>query len=153
MIFVKEQNKQINNNMQLTWTNSGQNPSAKPQTVNLKTTRGGVINPPTIQKQCCKPINKDIKIGSFSSVQINDDVVCFDFVSFIGLNGYCKSRNKKISNNSMKKVRFLLLLWNIDTYQNNIPIVYHRDDIEDDDEDYIEYDANTDTDTTYIPLE
>ena len=53
----------------------------------------------------------------------------------------------------MKKVRFLLLLWNIDTYQNNIPIVYHRDDIEDDDEDYIEYDANTDTDTTYIPLE
>ena len=80
-------------------------------------------------------------------------MLCVSILYYLPVfNGYCKNRNEKISNNSTKKVRYIFL-WNIDTYQNNIPIVYHRDDIEDDDEDYIEYDANTDTDTTYIPLE
>lgn len=40
-----------------------------PQTENRKTTRGGVIKPPTMAKQCCKPMSMARKIGIGSSVE------------------------------------------------------------------------------------
>lgn len=47
---------------------SGQN--GNPQTVKRNTTRGGVIKPPTMAKQCCNPISAARKIGIGSSETI-----------------------------------------------------------------------------------
>jgi hypothetical protein len=41
-----------------------------PHTVKRKTTKGGVIKPPTMAKQCCNPMTKAKKIG-ISSSRIN----------------------------------------------------------------------------------
>jgi hypothetical protein len=40
-----------------------------PQTANRKTTRGGVMRPPTIAKQCCNPMSAAKRMGRGSSIQ------------------------------------------------------------------------------------
>jgi hypothetical protein len=44
----------------------------KSHTVKRKMTSGGVINPPTIAKQCCNPIINAKKYGIFSSVYMEE---------------------------------------------------------------------------------
>ena len=50
---------------------AGQN-GKRPQTVNLMTTSGGVINPPTMAKACCSPIMRAMKRGIGSSSRDKD---------------------------------------------------------------------------------
>ena len=56
----------INDALTAYCSRGGQN--GKPQTENRKTTNGGVINPPTMAKQCCKPMRIAKKMGIGSSM-------------------------------------------------------------------------------------